>query len=130
MEATAKHHNSTHDHPHRSARELATAYFESWRDKDFDRYQSLLDDNATFSGPLGTAKGAEDCRKGLEGLARVTTDIVVRKMLADGTDVLTWFDLHTSVAPPIPVTNWTHVAEGHITAVQVTFDPRPMISGD
>lgn len=114
----------------RSPLDLANAYFESWLDKDFDRYQSLLADDATFSGPLGTVSGAEACREGLEGLARITDDIVVRKRLADETDVLTWFDLHTSVAPPMPVTNWTHVEDGHITAVQVTFDPRPMISPD
>jgi len=27
------------------------------------------------------------------------TDIVVREQLADATDVITWFDLHTSEAP-------------------------------
>ncbi len=41
-------------------------------------------------------------------------------------DVLTWFDLHTSVAPPAPTANWSHVEDGRITTIQVTFDARPL----
>jgi len=59
--------------------------------------------------------------------ARVTTDIVVRKVFADGPDVLTWFDLHTAAAPPCPVANWSHVEDGKIDRIRVTFDPRPLI---
>jgi hypothetical protein len=106
----------------------ATAYFDNWRANDFDALAALLADDVTFAGPLGRADNAEECRKGIEGLSQIKTDIVVHKMLSDGTDVMTWFDLHTSVAPPIPVVNWTHVENGRITRIRVTFDPRPLTS--
>ena len=33
-------------------------------------------------------------------------DIVIRHMFVDGADVLTGFDLHTTIAPPCPTANW------------------------
>ena len=105
---------------------LSDSYFESWKSKDFDRLDSILAEDATFRGPLGTADGAAEMRAGLERLAEITTDIVVVKRWVDGPDVLTWFELHTSVADPVPVVNWTHVEDGRITRVRVTFDPRSL----
>jgi hypothetical protein len=107
-------------------RTIAEAYFECWRARDWTRLRSLLDDDATFRGPLATIEGADALVDGLQGLARITTDIVVHKRFEDGPDVLTWFDLHTSVASPAPTANWTHVEDGKITAIQVTFDAREL----
>ena len=44
-------------------------------------------------------------------------------MFVDGSDVLTWFDLHTTSAAPLPTANWGHVENGKITRIRVTFDP-------
>ena len=46
--------------------------------------------------------------------------------LVAGDNVLTWFDLHTSVADPAPTANWSHVENGKITSINVTFDARPL----
>lgn len=105
-------------------RELAETYFRSWKDKDFDTLRSVLADDATFRGPLGTADDGDTCLRGLQGMAQVITDIVIHKMVVDGPDVLTWFDLHTSIAPPAPTVNWSHVENGRITEIKVTFDAR------
>lgn len=110
------------------ARTIAEAYFAAWKAKDFDRYESLLAADVSFAGPLGTADGAGECRKGIEGMSRIVTDIVVRKMWVAGPDVLTWFDLHTSVAPPCPTANWSRVENGRITRIRATFDPRPLLA--
>jgi hypothetical protein len=48
------------------------------------------------------------------GLSAVTTGIVIQKMVADGDDVLTWCDLHTSVAAPL---NWCRVKIVRVRAV-------------
>ena len=53
------------------------------------------------------------------------TDIVVHKTFVDGPDVVTWYDLHTRVAPPAAVAEWSHVEGGKITMVRVVFDARP-----
>ena len=61
----------------------------------------------------------------LKGMAQIITDIAIQKRFVDDADVLTWFDVHTSVAPPAPTANWSHVEDGRITAIKVTFDARP-----
>ncbi len=54
------------------------------------------------------------------------TDIAIHHTFVDGPNVLTWFDLHTTVAPPCPTANWSHIEDGKITAIRVTFDARPL----
>jgi hypothetical protein len=105
---------------------VVSIYFDAWKARDFARFQSVLADDVSFVGPLGTADGAEECREGIEHLSVITTDIVIVKRFVDGGDVLTWFDLHTTVAPPAPVANWSHVEGGQITRIRVTFDTRPL----
>jgi hypothetical protein len=77
-------------------------------------------------GPLGRADDADAYVRGIEALSQIQTDLVVHKTFVDGPDVLTWFDLHTTVAPPSPVANWSHVENGRISSVRVTFDARPL----
>jgi ketosteroid isomerase-like protein len=110
-----------------SALGIAQRYFQAWRAKDMDAYRSLLADDADFAGPMGQAHNADECVQGMRGLASITEDVVVHKMIADGSDVISWFDLHTATAPPCPVANWTHVEDGKITRIRVTFDPRPLL---
>jgi hypothetical protein len=105
---------------------LATIYFQAWKDRDFDALRSVLADDVTFRGPLGTADNADECIAGLRGMSKIMTDIVVRKRFVDGSDVLTWFDLHTSVAPPAATANWSHVEDGKIKTIQAVFDARPL----
>lgn len=111
--------------PATDAGTLAETYFRAWKDHDWTTLRSLLADDATFRGPLGSADDADTCIRGLQGMAQILTDIVIHKRFVDGPDVLTWFDLHTSVAPPAPTANWSHVENGRITTIRVTFDARP-----
>ena len=110
------------------AARLAATYFSSWKNKDFDSLRSVLADDATFRGPLGSADDAESCIRGLRGMSAVVTDIVIQHMFVDGPDVVTWFDLHTSVAPPCPTANWSHIEDGKISRIRVTFDPRALVA--
>jgi hypothetical protein len=103
---------------------LAAAYFDTWLARDFDSLRSLLADEVSFRGPLATIHGADDCVAGLRGMSQIVTDIVVHKRWVEGPDVLTWFDLHTTVAPPAPTANWSHVEHGRIARIHVTFDAR------
>jgi hypothetical protein len=107
-------------------RKLAATYFSAWKDKDFATLRSILADEVTFRGPLASLDDADACVKGLQGMSQIMTDIVIHHAFVDGPDVLTWFDLHTTVAPPAPTANWSHVEDGKITAIRVTFDARPL----
>lgn len=109
-------------------RRAAETYIESWRDKDFARFRTILADDVDFLGPLAHLTGLDDVAEGMEGLGQITSGVEVQRMVVDGADVITWFDLHTTVADPIPVANWSHVENGRITRIRVTFDPRPLLS--
>jgi SnoaL-like domain len=108
---------------------IARACFAAWKAKDYEALRALLSGEVALYGPLGIAYNADQCIAALKGLRRLLTDIVILKMLVDGNDVLTWFELHTSVAPPAPMASWSHVEDGVITGTRVTFDPRDLIAG-
>jgi hypothetical protein len=52
---------------------------------------------------------------------------VIQAVVADGSDVITWYDLHMKGVDPIPTANWSHIENGKIAAIRATFDPRPML---
>jgi hypothetical protein len=108
------------------AAKVASAYFDAWKVNDFDTMRSLVDDDITFVGPLAQLEGAQDYMEGIKGMSRITSDIVIRKTFVDGPDVLTWYDLHTTVASAVPVANWLHIEEGKITSLRVAFDAREL----
>lgn len=105
-------------------------YFETWKAHEFDDFQALLADDVSFRGPMGSADNAASCRAGIEGMSRITTDIVVHTMAADREDVVTVFNLHTTETDePVLVANWAQVgADGKIKRIRVMFDPRPILS--
>ena len=103
---------------------VAERYLAAWKANEWEALRDLLADDVSFRGPLASIDGADECLAGLQGMAKIMTDIVVHRRWADGADAITWFDLHTSVAPPAPTANWSHVESGRITAIRVTFDAR------
>jgi ketosteroid isomerase-like protein len=112
-----------------AAQNIAATYFDAWKAGDFARLRSVLADDVDFAGPLARVQGGDDCLKGLRGMAQIMTGLDVRKVFLDGADVLTWFDLATSVAETVPVANWMHVEDGKITRIRVVFDARGIAGG-
>lgn len=108
--------------------EVAAAYFDAWRRDDIEAVRPLLHDDVDFAGALGTTRGAEETLKGLGGMFGMTEEVTVVRRWADGPDVITWFSLRTAKAGPIPVVNWSHVEQGRIDRIRVTFDPRPLLA--
>jgi limonene-1,2-epoxide hydrolase len=107
--------------------ETMRRYFDTWNARDFDGFERQLAADMTFAGPLGTANGPAECRRGIEGLSEIVDRVEVLAMAADGPDVLTWFELHAGAAGALPVANWATVEDGKIRRVRVTFDPRPLL---
>lgn len=111
------------------AQTLAATYFEAWRAQDPELLRPALAEDVQFDGPLAQVSGADAYVESIAGLYGITTELVIHKVLADDSDAITWFDLHTSVAPPVPVANWCHARDGKIAQVRVAFDPRGLVSG-
>lgn len=110
-----------------TTRIVAETYFDAWRTRDFDRLRSVLAPDVSFVGVMGVADGADACLAGLRGMAEsIMDDLVLHARVADGDDVITWFDLVTKDGATLPTANWSHVEDGLITRIRVTFDPRPL----
>jgi hypothetical protein len=107
--------------------EVAAAYFRAWENSDIDQVRPLLHPDVDFVGALGSTRGAEETLTGLAGMFAMTRQVKVIKRWSDGPDVLTWFELSTPTAGPLPVVNWSHVENGLIARIRVTFDPRPVL---
>ncbi|MGM7668996.1 nuclear transport factor 2 family protein [Microbacterium sp. A93] len=106
----------------------ATIYFDAWRDRDFDLLRTVLADDVEFAGVLGSAHGADECIAGLRGMAEgVMDDLVLHARVVEGQDAMTWFDLVAKNGAVVPTVNWSHVENGLITRIRVTFDPRPLL---
>jgi uncharacterized protein YbjT (DUF2867 family) len=108
-------------------RSLATAYFEAWLAHDFGRLRTLLADEATFRGPLGRADSGDECVAGLQGMTKIMTGLEITRVVVDGPDVMTWYDLLTGNALPTATVNWMHVEDGKIAQIRATFDPRAIL---
>jgi ketosteroid isomerase-like protein len=108
------------------AANVATAYFEAWKANDFHTMRSLVAEDVVFEGPLATLVGADEYTKGIRGLSRLISEIVILKVFVEGQDVLTWYEMHTTVASPVPVANWLHVEGGKIDTLRVAFDARDL----
>jgi hypothetical protein len=107
--------------------EVAAAYFGAWGKGDIDLVRPLLHPDVDFVGALGATRGAQETLRGLAGMFSMTSQVEVVKRWADGPDVITWFELRTAAAGPLPVVNWSRVEDGLITRIRVTFDPRPLL---
>jgi ketosteroid isomerase-like protein len=110
-----------------TAKTIALTYFDAWDTRDFDRLRTIFADDVTFTGPMATVEGADACLQGLEGLRGMLERIEVLHVFEDGDDVVTWLHLHKAGTDPMPVANWSHVEDGKVTRVRVTFDPRPLL---
>ncbi len=113
----------------RTPTDLADGYFAAWTARRPEDVRPLLADDVTFRGPLGTADGPDECVAGLAGLFGATDEVRVVRRWADGDDVVTWFELRAGGSGPMAVVNWSHVRDGVIDRIRVTFDPRPLLGG-
>jgi limonene-1,2-epoxide hydrolase len=111
-----------------SAARVAAVYFDAWKSNDIERVRPLMHDEVAFDGALGSTRGIDETLAGLSRMFAMTEHVEVLHRWVDGPDVLTWFDLRTKTAGPLPVVNWSHVEDGRITWIRVTFDPRPLLT--
>jgi hypothetical protein len=108
-------------------KETMSNYFRTWNEHDFDSFEAQLAEDITFAGPLGTANGPAECRRGIEALSKMIDRAEVIAIVAEGNDVITWFELRTPDGNTVPVANWARVEDDKVQRVRVTFDPRPLL---
>lgn len=109
------------------ARSIVERYYAAQQEKDFATIRTLLHDDISFTGALGTTDTAEDYIKGLKGMTATMTGMKRHVIVAEGDEVLQVYDL-TLATPPVTlaVAQWFTVRDGKIATLRVYFDPRPL----
>jgi ketosteroid isomerase-like protein len=85
-------------------RAIAESYFDAWKSRDVDALGGLLADYVTFDGPMGSARGRDECITCMRKMAERIDDIVITS--GDRT----------------PTVNWSQVRDGQISRIQAQFD--------
>ena len=106
----------------------ASGCLQAWSSGDLDRTRSLLAEEVTFGGPLGSTRGADVYIEGIKGMVKMVERADQHEVFVDGDDVCIIYDLVTKAPPArIPTAGWYKVRDGKITAVRAFFDPRPLV---
>jgi hypothetical protein len=111
----------------KSAKDVVTSYQTAMGKGDWKGARAHLADNLEFQGPLDTFHKADDYIAALQRLYPMVQNVDVKRVFAEGNDVVVLCDLHFK--PPMPtmyVVEWYGVSGEKISRVQVVFDPRPM----
>jgi hypothetical protein len=109
-----------------SAAAVVEQYQRAFGSGDVQSARSLLADDLHFEGPIDQFEKADDYIESVAKLHQIVKGIDVKKILADDTDVVTIYDMHTNTpAGTSNIAEWATVANGKIVAIRVFFDARP-----
>jgi ketosteroid isomerase-like protein len=103
---------------------VSSEFFSAFHKGDMAAARRLLRDDLTFKGPLDTFNNADDYVKAIGALAPIIKGIEFRRVLVDGDDVATFYDMLTPMGTA-PIAEWHHIQDGKISAIQAYFDARP-----
>lgn len=107
---------------------VASGCLQAWSSGDLDTTRSLLAEDVTFDGPLGSTRGADAYIEGIKGMVRIVERVDQHEVFADGGNVCIIYDLVTKTPPArIPTAGWYRVQDGMVTSVKAFFDPRPLM---
>ena len=108
------------------AKEIVEQYKQAFGRGDVATARSLLADDLHFQGPIEEFHTADEYVQSLAKLAPIVSGTDVKKILVDGDDVVTIYDLHTETpAGSSPVAEWATVRNGKIAELRAYFDARP-----
>jgi ketosteroid isomerase-like protein len=108
------------------ATEIVEKYHGAFGSGDVATARSLLADDLRFEGPIEQFDRADDYMQSVAKLAEIVTGTEVKRVVADGDDVVTIYDLHTNTpAGTSHVAEWARVESGKIAEMRVFFDARP-----
>jgi ketosteroid isomerase-like protein len=108
------------------AANVVERYHGAFGSGDVQAARSLLADDLHFKGPIEEFRNADDYMKSVGKLAQIVTGSDVKKVVAEGDDVVTIYDLHTNTpAGTSNIAEWATVKNGKIAEMRVFFDARP-----
>ncbi|NAZ87516.1 nuclear transport factor 2-like protein [Kineococcus indalonis] len=71
-------------------------------------------------------RGRAQCLEGLRAMAPAIERIEAVRQVAEGDDVITWYDMTRTGGHVVPTVNRSHLRGGRIDRVRVLFDTAPL----
>lgn len=106
---------------------VASRCLAAWSSGDLETTRSLLDDDVSFTGPLGATDGADAYIEGIQGMVKIVESTEQHRVFGEGEDVCIVYDLVTHAPPArVPTAGWYLVRDGRIVSIRAFFDPRPL----
>ena len=104
---------------------LVEDYLDALVAHDYDRIRLLLGEGFRYESPIACFDGADDYVHYLMMTAGILRRIERLRAFADGGDVCHWLRVETQLSERVStkMVQWTKVADGQITAIDVLFDP-------
>lgn len=110
----------------RTPQQIAEAYFDAWRDKDFSALGELLHDDVTFQGPFDSLDSAYALINAITPLSGLVKTLEKQHVLVNGQDVCIIYDLvPVKDVPNVSMAELYHVTGNKISAIRIIFDTAP-----
>ncbi|MEC5146089.1 nuclear transport factor 2 family protein [Chitinophaga sp. 212800010-3] len=104
------------------AKETVLRFINALNEEDFTTVRSLLNDDFTFTGVLGTRNGADVYT---EEIKQMKLKYDVKKAFEDENDVCLWYNILIG-NQSVFSSGWYQLKNGKISSFKVLFDPRPL----
>jgi ketosteroid isomerase-like protein len=110
------------------ALDIVNRFYEATDAGRLDDLRDLVSDDVTFTGPVMTARGAQEYVAMNEQLLGFHTGTTMLRQLEDGDDVCSIYELGMRTpaggALTLTIADWIRVEDGKIAAQRIYFDPR------
>jgi len=104
---------------------IVLSYLKALNDEDFETARSLVTEDLTFDGVLGTRRGAGEYFSDME---KMKLKYKVIKAFVDNEDVCVLYDVIMG-GLPVFTCGYYQLKNGRIKSLKVVFDPRPVLEG-
>lgn len=107
--------------------QVADLYYDAFRNRT-DFSEVPMAEGLAFRSPMMSLEGAQAFRGALAGLVARFQALDIRHQLADAESVVTVYDFDLGLPTgPIAMSEIVQVKGDEITAVELIFDPKPLL---
>ena len=110
-----------------SAAEIASEFFRAWADGDFFALREVLADDVVLESPSARQEGVDPCIAALRRVSQLMNRLDVLASVAQGEQVMTFYEVHSAEAPHVIIASWMTIADERLSRIRVVYDPRAFV---
>lgn len=107
-----------------NSRQIVLSFLKALNEENFDAARTLMNDNASFRGVLGSRDGADAY---MADMRKMKFKYQVLKVFADAQAACVWYNINIE-GKVILTCGWYRLRHDKISRIRVLFDPRPLMA--